>query len=68
MKSVSAKMQSHPLHSLIKSSVKTRKDRRLKRSPDIIVPPSEETIHKLNDLGKQYPFCISFKQKRHDPL
>jgi hypothetical protein len=68
MKSASVKTQSHPLHSLIKSSVKTRKDRRRKQSPGIILPPSEETIHKLNDLGKQYPFCISFKQKRHDPL
>jgi hypothetical protein len=68
MKSALVKTQSQSLHSLIKSSVKTRKDRRIKQSPDIIFPPSEETLHKLNVLGKQYPFCISFKQKRHDPL
>jgi hypothetical protein len=44
MKSALVKTQFQSLHSLIKSSVKTRKDRRIKQSPDIIFPPSEETL------------------------
>ncbi|WP_133055363.1 hypothetical protein [Niastella koreensis] len=33
-----------------------------------VPPPSEEEIHRLNQLGKQYPFCVYYKQKDHDPL
>jgi hypothetical protein len=33
-----------------------------------VQPPSEETIERLNQLGKQYPFCVYYKQKDHDPL
>jgi len=35
---------------------------------NVVPPPSEETIELLNQLGKQYPFCVYYKQKDHDPL
>ncbi|SEO63827.1 hypothetical protein [Niastella yeongjuensis] len=35
---------------------------------NIVPPPSEEMIERLNQLGKQYPFCVYYKQKDHDPL
>lgn len=68
MKSVSAKTQSQSLHSIIKSRIVTREDRHIKRSSDIVVPSTEETLITLNELGRQRPFCVNFKQKRHDPL
>jgi hypothetical protein len=33
-----------------------------------VPPPSEEETNRLNQLGKQYPFCVYYKQKDHDPL
>jgi hypothetical protein len=33
-----------------------------------VPPPTEEAIERLNNLGKQYPFCVYYKQKDHDPL
>lgn len=68
MKSASVKHQSQPLKSLIKRSVSTRKERQINKSSDEMEPPTDETLSELNNLGKQYPFCINFKQKRHDPL
>lgn len=68
MKSAPVKTQSPSLHSLIKRSVTTRKDRQTQQSPTLLKAPTEETISELNNLGKQYPFCVNFKQKRHDPL
>jgi hypothetical protein len=68
MKSAPVKTQPQSLHSLIKSSAATRKERHLKKLPDTVLPPTENTISELNMLGKQYPFCVSFKQKLHDPL
>jgi hypothetical protein len=68
MKSASAKTQSKSLHSLIKSSVATRKERQFKKLPNTVLPPTENTISELNKLGKQRPFCVNVKQKRHDPL
>jgi hypothetical protein len=35
---------------------------------NVVKPPTEETIERLNQLGKQYPFCVYYKQKDHDPL
>lgn len=67
MKSAPVKSQLQPLHSIIKSSIETRKDRQAKVR-NVVVPPTEEIINKLNELSRQYPFCVSFKQKRHDPL
>lgn len=67
MKSAPVKSQPQGLHSIIKSSIATRKDRQTK-ARNVVVPPTEETINTLNKLGKQYPFCVSFKQKRNDPL
>jgi hypothetical protein len=34
----------------------------------IVPPPGEELIEKLNRIGKEYPFCVCFKAKVHDPL
>lgn len=68
MKSAPVKTQSHALHSLIKRSTATRKERQAPKTPDVKLAPTEEKISELNYLGKQYPFCINFKQKRHDPL
>lgn len=44
------------------------KVRRVKRTSVNVLPPTEETIIKLNKLGQQYPFCVNYKPKRHDPL
>jgi len=33
-----------------------------------VPPPTEEAIARLNQLGRQYPFCVYYKQKDHDPL
>jgi len=33
-----------------------------------VPPPTEEEIERLNQMGKQYPFCVYYKQKDHDPL
>lgn len=68
MKSASVKAQSPSLHSIIKSSIATRKERRIPTSSNPAKSPTEETINELNNLGKQYPFCVNFKQKQHDPL
>ena len=68
MKSASVQHQSRPLQSFIKRSAITRKTRRSETLSEAIPPPTEKTIIELNNLGKQYPFCVNFKQKRHDPL
>ena len=31
-------------------------------------PPSEEMVTDLNTIGKEYPFCVYYKQKQNDPL
>ena len=31
-------------------------------------PPSEEMVKRLNGIGREYPFCVNYKSKRHDPL
>jgi hypothetical protein len=34
-----------------------------------VVPPSEEANWAaLNAIAKQFPFCIHYKEKNHDPL
>ena len=33
-----------------------------------IAPPSEELISRLNGIGREYPFCVYFREKRYDPL
>ena len=35
---------------------------------NVVPPPTEEMIERLNQLGRQYPFCVYYKQKDHDPL
>lgn len=68
MKSAQVKTQRPLLHSLIKRSTLTRKDRRTQSSVNDVKPPTEKVITELNNLGKQYPYCVNFRQKRHDPL
>ena len=38
------------------------------REKDIPPPPDEEVIRKLNEIAKEYPFCVFYKEKSHDPL
>ena len=33
-----------------------------------LTPPSEETLNRLNGIGREYPFCVYYKEKRYDPL
>lgn len=68
MKSAQVKAQPPLLQSIIKRSTSTRKERQAQNTVSVVQPPTEETICELNNLGKQYPFCVNFKQKRHDPL
>lgn len=68
MKSAPVKQIKHQtLPVFIRRNITTRKEGHVKL-PHMAFRPSEETIKKLNELGKQYPFCISFKHKHHDPL
>ncbi len=30
--------------------------------------PSEDLVNYLNRIAKEYPFCVCFKYKTHDPL
>jgi hypothetical protein len=30
--------------------------------------PTEETIHRLNNIGKTYPFCVYYRPQTNDPL
>jgi hypothetical protein len=72
MKSVSARFQSSQL--LINRSeanqqfANRRNTRKAKRGQNIVPPPTEELVNHLNQLGKEYPFCVNYKHKSHDPL
>jgi hypothetical protein len=33
-----------------------------------VSPPTEEMINHLNRIGREYPFCVYYKQKMNDPL
>jgi hypothetical protein len=35
---------------------------------NIVPPPDEALIAELNRIGQEYPFCVCFKAKAHDPL
>ena len=30
--------------------------------------PTEETVDRLNDIGKTYPFCVYYRPQLNDPL
>jgi hypothetical protein len=36
--------------------------------PNMIPPPTEEMVSYLNRIGREYPFCVYYKQKVNDPL
>lgn len=73
MKSVSVKTQSS-LQSFLRKDDSTqhytahKSGRQIKETKITILPPSEKLISYLNNLGQQYPFCVNFKCKLHDPL
>ncbi|HVM88167.1 MAG TPA: hypothetical protein VMT76_08250 [Puia sp.] len=33
-----------------------------------VAPPDEETLRKLNEIAKSYPFCIYYRERNNDPL
>jgi len=75
MKKSSATIYSPAMELPVISRRLTRRARRIRISStsvehltNAVPPPSEETIERLNQLGKQYPFCVYYKQKDHDPL
>lgn len=68
MRSATVKKQPPSLHSLIKRSVSTRKERQHPEQNHAVPQPTEKKISDLNNLGKQYPFCVNFKHKQYDPL
>ena len=34
----------------------------------VVPPPTEEMISQLNRIGSEYPFCVYYKHRTHDPL
>jgi hypothetical protein len=43
-------------------------DRKTREQIKPVSPPSEEMVKKLNSIGREYPFCVNYKQKMNDPL
>jgi hypothetical protein len=74
MKKSSATIYSPAMELPVISRRLTRRARRIRINAavedltNVVLPPSEETIERLNQIGKQYPFCVYYKQKDHDPL
>jgi hypothetical protein len=72
MNSVSARFQSSQLlvnrNEATQQFTTRRKTRNARRGHNIVPPPTEELVNHLNQLGKQYPFCVNYKHKSHDPL
>jgi hypothetical protein len=74
MKSVLVKTKIQSLQSLVNRNPATqtftnhRQTSHRKQTQNIAPPPTDETINYLNKLGQQYPFCVNFKPKHHDPL
>jgi hypothetical protein len=56
-----------PLPSLFKT-VSISEATRPKRKKQKPLPPSEETVLRLNDLAKQSPFCFYYREKDNDVL
>lgn len=42
------------------------KSKKLIRSA--VPPPDEESLRKINEVARQYPFCIYYREKNNDPL
>lgn len=75
MKKSSATIYSPAMELPVISRRVTRRANRIRLSAasvehvmNAIPPPTEELVKRLNQLGKQYPFCVYYKQKDHDPL
>ncbi|MBO9202758.1 MULTISPECIES: hypothetical protein [Niastella] len=50
------------------SRIKISTSTTVERLSNVVPPPTEEMIEQLNQLAKQYPFCVYYKQREHDPL
>ena len=75
MKKLSATIYSPAMELPVISRRLTRRARRIKINStsvenltNTVPPPTEDTLERLNQLGMQYPFCVYYKQKDHDPL
>lgn len=47
---------------------KVRQNRQRRKQSLAPLPPTEETIARLNAIGKEYPFCVYYKEKDIDLL
>jgi hypothetical protein len=58
--------------SLVTTKIAARNRARKAAAKDLLIspatPPSEETVTRLNGIGREYPFCVYYKSKRYDPL
>lgn len=66
-----ADVSTTPIHPLSVAETATHSSKRkIRKIPAVqrTIPPSEETLNRLNGIGQQYPFCVYYKHKRNDPL
>jgi hypothetical protein len=47
---------------------KNRKPQQEADQLPVVPPPTEEMINHLNRIGSEYPFCVYYKHRTHDPL
>ena len=47
---------------------KSRKPQQETDQLPVVPPPTEEMISHLNRIGNEYPFCVIYKRRTHDPL
>lgn len=38
------------------------------QQPGSAPEPTDETVTQLNQIGREYPFCVYYKHKVNDPL
>jgi hypothetical protein len=38
------------------------------KKPKAMLPPDEASCLRLNAIAKEYPFCVYYREKNHDPL
>ncbi len=60
----------YPLPSLptFYTTVNIPETKAVKRKKLKSLPPSEETVSRLNDLARQTPFCYYYREKENDLL
>lgn len=47
---------------------KVKEELKIRPFKSSVPPPPEELVNYLNRIGREYPFCVCFKYKSHDPL